>query len=65
MTFEVQGVRMFAIGYDMILHVFKTNFPASQAKGSELCVFMKDFKEDPLELFSIGLYQIKQPIGLY
>ena len=56
---------MFAIGYDMILHVFKTNFPASQAKGSELCVFMKDFKEDPLELFSIGLYQIKQPIGLY
>lgn len=56
---------MFVMGNDMILRVFKTNFPASQAKGSELCVFMKDFKEDPLVLFSIGLYQIKQPIGLY
>lgn len=56
---------MFLMGNDMILRVFKTNFPASRAKGSELCVFMKDLKEDPLVLFSIGLYQIKQPIGLY
>ena len=43
---------MFVMENDMILRVFKTNFPASQAKGSELCVFMKDFKEDPLVLFS-------------